>query len=43
MVVSINGQSMYLWRGVDSEREVLDMRVQRERDKAAAMSLFASC
>jgi putative transposase len=30
MVVSINGQRMYLWRAVDSEGEVLDMLVQRD-------------
>src|SRR5712664_2195830 len=40
MVVSINGQRMYLWRAVDSEGEVLDMLVQRGRDKAAAMKLL---
>ena len=31
---------MYLWRAVDSEREVLDMLVQRGCDKAAAMKLI---
>jgi putative transposase len=40
MVVSINGQRMYLWRAVDTEGEVLDMLVQRGRDKAAAMKLL---
>jgi putative transposase len=40
MVVSISGQRMYLWRAVDSEGEVLDMLVQRGRDKAAAMKLL---
>jgi len=40
MVVSIKGQSVYLWRAVDGEREVLDMLVQRGRDKAAAMKLI---
>jgi len=40
MVVSINSQRMYLWRAVDSEGEVLDMLVQRGRDKAAAMKLL---
>jgi transposase-like protein len=40
MVVSINGQRLYLWRAVDSEGEVLDMLVQRGRDKAAAMKLL---
>src|SRR5918912_185206 len=40
MVVSIGGQRMYLWRAVDSEGEVLDLRVQPRRDKAAAVKLM---
>jgi putative transposase len=36
MVVSIQGKRMYLWRAVDSEGEVLDLRLQLRRDKAAA-------
>jgi len=40
MVVSINGQRMYLWRAVDSEGEVLDILVQRGRDKTAAINLL---
>jgi transposase-like protein len=40
MVVSISGQCMYLWRAVDSEGEVLDMLVQRGRDKTAAINLL---
>jgi len=39
MVVSIGGQRMYMWRAVDSEGEVLDVLVQRRRDKAAALKL----
>jgi putative transposase len=31
---------MYLWRAVDHEGEVLDMLVQRCRDKRAALRLF---
>ena len=31
---------MYLWRAVDSEGEVLDMLVQRHRDKSAALKLL---
>ena len=38
MVVLINGQRMYLWRAVDSEGEVLDILVQRGRDKTAAIN-----
>jgi len=35
MVVRIAGKRMYLWRAVDHEGEVLDMLVQRWRDKRA--------
>src|ERR1700681_3888193 len=40
MVVRIRGKPMYLWRGVDHEGEVLDMLVQRRRDKRAALRLI---
>jgi putative transposase len=40
MVVSIGGQQMYLWRAVDGEGEVLDVLIQRSRDKAAALKLL---
>jgi transposase-like protein len=40
MVVRIAGQHLYLWRAVDSEGEVLDILVQRRRDKAAASKLM---
>ena len=40
MVVRIAGQHLYLWRAVDSEGEVLDILVQRRRDKAAAKKLM---
>jgi putative transposase len=40
MVVRIAGKRMYLWRAVDSEGEVLDIIVQRGRDKAAALKLM---
>src|SRR3712207_5522241 len=36
MAVRIAGEQMYLWRAVDDEGEVLDVLVQRRRDKAAA-------
>src|SRR5206468_11438304 len=39
MVVRIAGKRMYLWRAVDHEGEVLDMLVQRRRDKRAALRL----
>ncbi len=40
MVVTIGGRRMYLWRAVDDEGEVLDMLVQRRRNKAAAVKLL---
>src|SRR3954453_1385383 len=40
MVVRIVGKRMYLWRAVDHEGEVLDMLVQRRRDKRAALRLM---
>ena len=40
MVVRIAGKRMYLWRAVDHEGEILDMLVQRLRDKRAAVRLM---
>jgi putative transposase len=40
MVVRIAGRRMHLWRAVDHEGEVLDMSVQRRRDKRAALRLM---
>jgi transposase-like protein len=40
MVVKIRGQRMFLWRAVDDEGEVLDMLVQRRRNKHAALKLL---
>ena len=37
MVVRITGQRIYLWRAVDDEGEVLDMLVQKRRNKRAAL------
>jgi putative transposase len=39
-VVSIQGSRMYLWRAVACEGEILDILVQLERDKAAALTLM---
>lgn len=36
----IGGKQMYLWRAVDGEGEVLDVLVQRRRDKGAALKLM---
>src|SRR5438552_343654 len=40
MVVRIAGKRMYLWRAVDHEGEILDVLVQRRRDKRAALRLM---
>jgi putative transposase len=40
MVIRIAGKRMYLWRAVDHEGELLDMLVQRRRDKQAALRLL---
>ena len=40
MVVKIAGQRMYLWRAVDDEGEVLDVLVQKRRNKDAALNLL---
>jgi transposase-like protein len=40
MAVVIAGTQFWLWRAVDDEGEVLDLLVQRRRDKAAAVKLM---
>src|SRR6266705_5343231 len=40
MVARIAGKTVYLWRAVDHEGEVLDVLVQRRRDKRAALRLM---
>jgi len=40
MVVKIKGQRMFMWRAVDREGEVLDMLVQKRRNKEAALKLL---
>jgi transposase-like protein len=40
MAVMIGGKPFWLWQAVDSEGEVLDLLVQRQRDKAAALKLM---
>ncbi len=40
MFVLINGKTMYLWRAVDCEGEVLDVLVQSRRNKKAALKLM---
>ena len=40
MAVVIAGRQFWLWRAVDDEGEVLDLLVQRRRNKAAAVKLM---
>jgi putative transposase len=40
MAVTIAGRQFWLWRAVDDEGEVLDLLVQRRRDKAATLRLM---
>jgi transposase-like protein len=40
MAVRIGGERMYLWRAVDDEGEVLEVLVQKRRDKRAAGKLM---
>jgi transposase-like protein len=40
MVLMIAGTQLWLWHSVDDEGEVLDLLVQRQRDKAAAVKLM---
>lgn len=40
MVVRIGGKRMYMWRAVDAKGEVLDMLLQKRRNKAAALKLL---
>src|SRR3984957_17614258 len=40
MVVRIAGKRMDLWRAVDHEGEILDVLVQRRRDRRAAVKLM---
>ena len=40
MAVVIGGKRLWLWRGVDSEGEILDLLVQPRRDRRAALRLM---
>src|SRR6266853_987376 len=40
MVVRIAGNRVYLWRAVDHDGEILDVLVQRKRDRRAAIKLI---
>jgi len=40
VVITIKGKQYYLWRAVDSEGNVLDILMQRQRDTKAAKRFF---
>jgi putative transposase len=40
MFVSIAGRRMYLWRAIDRNGEIIDVLVQRKRDKRAALKFM---
>ena len=40
MVVTIGGQRQYLWRAVDQDGDVIDILMQRRKDKRAAKRFF---
>jgi transposase-like protein len=40
LVLVIGGKRFFLWRAVDSEGEVLDLLLQRRRDKTAAVTFL---
>jgi len=40
VVVKIGGKRMWMWRAVDKEGEVLDVLVQKRRNKTAALKLL---
>ena len=40
MFITINGKRHYLWRAVDQDGDVLDILVQKQRDKRAAKRFF---
>ena len=40
MYVRVGGQKMWLWRAVDDEGEILDVLVQKRRNKHAALKLL---
>ena len=40
MMVKVRGQRMWMWRAVDDEGEVLDVLVQKRRNKASALKLL---
>ena len=40
MVVKVGGKRMWLWRAVDDEGEVLDVLLQKRRNRGAAMKLL---
>jgi len=41
--VKIDGRQRYLWPAIDQDREIVDVRLQRQRDGKAAKRFFKDC
>jgi putative transposase len=39
-IVTVRGERLYLWRGVDQDGDVLDILVQKRKNKGAAVRFF---
>jgi putative transposase len=39
-IVTVRGERLYLWRAVDQDGDVLDILVQKRKNKGAAVRLF---
>ena len=40
MIVTVHGERLYLWRAVDQDSQVIDILVQKRKDKKAAKRFF---
>ena len=40
VIMTINGERLYLWRAVDQDSQVIDILVQKRKDKKAAKRFF---
>ena len=43
MVVTIHGQRHYLWRAIDQDGDVIDILMQRRKNKRAASGFSVKC
>ena len=39
-IVTVRGERLYLWRAVDQDGDVLDILVQKRKNKGAAVRFF---